>query len=83
MRRGDALAFSNLTCHASTVNSTDQMRWSIDLRYVVPETATARSDEERHGYATIYGPLPHAADHRDQPRPGPSRAWEQIRNLIS
>ena len=30
------------------------MRWSIDLRYVVPEAAAARSDEERQGYATSH-----------------------------
>ena len=83
MRRGDALAFSNLTCHASTVNTTDEMRWSIDLRYVVPEGAAARSDEERQGYATIYDhyrmrPITVTSRNPDQVVP-----WEQIRDLIS
>ena len=83
MRRGDALAFSNLTCHASTVNTTDEMRWSIDLRYVVPEAAAARSDEERQGYATIYDhyrmrPITVTSRNPDQVVP-----WEQIRDLIS
>ena len=37
MRRGDLLAFTNMTCsangHASTLNQTNEMRWSVDLRY--------------------------------------------------
>ena len=83
MRRGDALAFSNLTCHASTVNTTDEMRWSIDLRYVVPEAAAARSDEERQGYATIYDhyrmrPITVTSRNPDEVVP-----WDQIRDLIS
>ena len=83
MRRGDALAFSNLTCHSSTVNTTDEMRWSIDLRYVVPEAAAARSDEERQGYTTIYDhyrmrPISVTSRNPDEVVP-----WEQIRDLIS
>ena len=83
MRRGDALAFSNLTCHASTVNTTDEMRWSIDLRYVVPEAAAARSNEERQGYATIYDhyrmrPITVTSRNPDEVVP-----WDQIRDLIS
>ena len=83
MRRGDVLAFSNLTCHASTVNTTNQMRWSIDLRYMVPEGAAARSDDEREGYATIYDHYrmrPITVTSRDPDQVVP---WEQIRNLIS
>ena len=83
MRRGDALAFTNMTCHASTVNTTNEMRWSIDLRYVVPEAAAARSDEERQGYATIYDhyrmrPISVTSRNPDEVVP-----WEQIRDLIS
>ena len=83
MRRGDALAFSNLTCHASTVNTTDEMRWSIDLRYVVPEAAATRSDEERQGYTTIYDhyrmrPISVTSRNPDEVVP-----WDQIRDLIS
>ena len=75
MRRGDVLAFSNLTCHASTLNTTDEMRWSVDLRYVVPEAAAARSDDARDGYATIYDhyrmrPMPWPAATRTRWRPG-------------
>ena len=83
MRRGDLLAFTNMTCHASTVNTTDEMRWSIDLRYVVPEAAAARSDEERQGYTTIYDhyrmrPISVTSRNPDEVAP-----WEQIRDLIS
>ena len=83
MQRGDVLAFSNLTCHASTLNTTDEMRWSVDLRYVVPEAATARSDDERQGYATLYDHYrmrPIMLTSRD---PDAVVPWEQIRDLIS
>ena len=83
MRRGDLLAFTNMTCHASTLNQTHEMRWSVDLRYVVPESAAARSDAEREGYATIYDhyrmrPITVTSGDPDQVVP-----WEQVRNLIS
>ncbi len=38
MRKGDIFLFSNLTFHKSTVNLTDAVRWSIDIRYArIPE----------------------------------------------
>ncbi len=38
MRKGDIFLFSNLTFHKSTVNLTDAVRWSIDIRYTrIPE----------------------------------------------
>ena len=81
MRRGDLLAFSNLTCHASMMNTTNEMRWSVDIRYIVPEAAVARSEDERHGYATIYDhyrmrPIIVASRDPDQVVP-----WDQVRNL--
>ena len=33
MEVGDVLAFHNLTFHRSTMNRSDSIRWSIDLRY--------------------------------------------------
>lgn len=33
MKVGDVLAFHNLTFHRSLMNHSDEMRWSIDLRY--------------------------------------------------
>lgn len=33
MKAGDALLLTNLTPHASFANRTDEVRWSIDLRY--------------------------------------------------
>lgn len=33
MRKGDIFLFSNLTYHQSTVNLTDAVRWSVDIRY--------------------------------------------------
>ena len=83
MRRGDLLAFSNLTCHASLLNTSDRMRWSVDLRYVAPEAAATRSAPERQGYATLYDhyrmrPIPLASRDPDAVVP-----WERIGELIS
>lgn len=33
MRKGDIFLFSNLTFHQSTLNLTEAVRWSIDIRY--------------------------------------------------
>jgi len=33
MKKGDILLFSNMTFHGSKVNHTDEVRWSIDIRY--------------------------------------------------
>ncbi len=33
MRKGDIFLFSNLTFHKSTLNLTDAVRWSVDIRY--------------------------------------------------
>ena len=33
MRKGDLFLFSNLTFHKSTLNLTDAVRWSVDIRY--------------------------------------------------
>ncbi len=32
MQKGDIFLFSNLTFHKSTVNLTDAVRWSVDIR---------------------------------------------------
>ena len=61
-------------------------RWhrrGAGARYVVPESAAARSDAEREGYATIYDHYrmrPITVTSRDPDQIVP---WEQIRNLIS
>ena len=42
MKMGDILLFSNMTFHGSKVNRTDEVRWSIDIRYCrTPGTYTA------------------------------------------
>ena len=42
MKKGDILLFSNMTFHGSKVNHTDEVRWSIDIRYCrTPGTYTA------------------------------------------
>ena len=70
MRRGDLLAFSNLTCHASMMNTTNEMRWSVDLRYIVPEAAAGAQRRRAARLRDHLRPLPDAADHRGQPATG-------------
>ena len=43
MRRGDLLLLHKLTPHASELNQTDAIRWSMDLRYQEAGTPTGRS----------------------------------------
>ena len=47
--QGDILFFSNLTFHASKRNATDKVRWSVDLRYVVPPDAQSRRNNSNKG----------------------------------
>jgi phytanoyl-CoA hydroxylase len=53
MRQGDILFFSNLTFHASKLNTTDEVRWSVDLRYVVPPDSQPLTEQERGAYDTL------------------------------
>lgn len=41
---GDVLIFNNLTLHASGDNTTDQVRWSIELRYMPADQSFAWHD---------------------------------------
>jgi ectoine hydroxylase-related dioxygenase (phytanoyl-CoA dioxygenase family) len=54
MRKGDILFFTNLTFHTSKLNSTDKVRWSVDLRYIVPPESKTLTAQEREGYDTLY-----------------------------
>ena len=56
MRRGDILLFSNLTMHASQVNRSDHVRWSLDLRYSAFPAADM-STREREARRLRYGKL--------------------------
>ena len=61
MSQGDILFFSNLTFHSSKPNSTDKVRWSVDLRYVVPPLAATPTEQQQQGYDTLdthYGVAP-------------------------
>lgn len=57
MKRGDILLFSNLTFHASQVNQTQDVRWSLDLRYSRTPKETGMAREEADAYAYYYGRL--------------------------
>ena len=49
MRRGDFLAFHNLTFHGSNVNQSDCVRWSVDVRFRETPGYRAQSEQERVG----------------------------------
>ena len=53
MRPGDILLFSNLTFHASKLNSSNSVRWSVDLRYVAPSQAQRLTAQQRRGYDSL------------------------------
>ncbi|MEM0913227.1 MAG: phytanoyl-CoA dioxygenase family protein [Planctomycetota bacterium] len=48
MQPGDLLCFTELTPHGATPNTTDLMRWSMDMRFV--PTATAHDDAHKQGF---------------------------------
>ena len=53
MKVGDVLFFTNLTYHTSKLNSSNKVRWSVDLRYIVPPDAYVLTKREREGYKTL------------------------------
>ena len=53
MKKGDILLFSNLLFHTSKYNTTNTVRWSVDLRYVAPPDSRELTDQEREGYETL------------------------------
>lgn len=57
MKRGDVLFFGNLTFHASKLNRTDRVRWSLDLRYYERAEARPREALEAEAYAYFAGKL--------------------------
>ena len=60
MKIGDILAFTNLTFHASKLNNTDRVRWTVDIRYIAPREARAAagaSAEELAGYDFLLAKL--------------------------
>ena len=50
MKRGDALIFSNLTFHASNLNLTKKVRWSMDVRYYARRDEAQMNPNERVAY---------------------------------
>ena len=54
MNAGDILLFSNLTFHASKLNTSDSVRWSADIRYVAPAKTEGFSQKEQQGYNALY-----------------------------
>ena len=75
MKAGDALLLTNLTPHASFANRTDEVRWSIDLRYQSADVPN-NVDEDPAAYTPERDPVtmacyPPEADFviRDRRRP--------------
>ena len=56
MKAGDVLMLTNLTPHASFANRTDEVRWSIDLRYQSAE-APNNIDEDPAAYTPERDPI--------------------------
>ena len=77
MKAGDALLLTNLTPHASFENRTDQVRWSIDLRYQSADVPN-NVDEDPASYTPERDPVtmacyPPEADFVIRDRKDPAR----------
>ncbi len=57
MKRGDVLLFTNLTFHASKLNLTQTVRWSMDLRYFATPEPSRLSPRELEALAFFGGKL--------------------------
>ena len=75
MRPGDILLFSNLTFHASKLNSSNSVRWSVDLRYVASPQAQRLTAQQRRGYDSL------KTHYRVEPITVRSRQPEKIASL--
>ena len=77
MKAGDVLLLTNLTPHASFANRTDQVRWSIDLRYQSADVPN-NVDEDPASYTPERDPVtmacyPPEADFVIRDRKDPAR----------
>jgi len=54
MHIGDVLLFTNLTFHASRLNRSERMRWSLDCRFHPTRGYAPLGDEEAAGYDLLY-----------------------------
>ena len=75
MGPGDILLFSNLTFHTSKLNSSNSVRWSVDLRYVAPPQAQRLTEQQRRGYDSL------KTHYRVEPITVRSRQPEKIASL--
>ena len=75
MRPGDILLFSNLTFHTSKLNSSNSVRWSVDLRYVASPQAQRLTAQQRRGYDSL------KTHYRVEPITVRSRQPEKIASL--
>jgi phytanoyl-CoA hydroxylase len=57
MKRGDVLLFTNLTFHASKLNLTPTVRWSLDLRYIATPDYTRLKVDQLEALAYYSGKL--------------------------
>ena len=77
MTVGDAVAFRNLTFHRSSMNNSDAIRWSIDLRYSVTGTPLDwLAKMGLHGFAARSRQHPESVDSWEIWR-ARRHAWEQ------
>ena len=75
MKQGDILLFSNLTFHASKLNTSSSVRWSVDLRYMASPQAQRQTEQQRQGYDSL------KTHYRVEPITVRSRQPEKVANL--
>ena len=75
MRPGDILLLSNLTFHTSKPNNSNNVRWSVDQRYVASPQAQRLTEQQRRGYDSL------KTHYRVEPITVRSRQPEKIASL--
>ncbi len=78
MKRGDVLFMTQLTCHASLPNCSDEVRWSFDLRYNPIGQPTGRE--------MFPGFVARSRQHPESELRDPAtwhQLWEQTRNRMA
>jgi len=78
MRKGSVLLMHKLTPHRSTPNTSDDIRWSLDLRYQRSGTPTGRSFYPAFVARSRANPATELRDHAEW-----SRQWQQALAAIT
>ena len=60
MRPGDVLFMTNMTFHASFMNQSDSVRWSLDIGYSSSPDVKVMDSMEKRSYTYLYSALKHS-----------------------